>query len=81
MEILFAAAMSFVLKDTIISPPKYNLVKQIYCRKYAIHILEAFLLALFKRICQKYSKKDGESQLYRDTVDEIEKKKKAHRDW
>ena len=41
----------------------------------SIHILEAFRLTLFKRICQKWSKKDEVSNLYRNTID---KKEKGH---
>ena len=49
------------------------------CRKYGIHILEAFHLTLFKRIRQKWSEKDEVSHLYRDAVDE--KEKRLYRDW
>ena len=41
------------------------------------HILEDFCLTLFKRIRPKLSEKDEVSHLYKSTVDEKEKEKKA----
>ena len=57
-------------------------LKEIFCSESKVFILEAFCLTLFKRIRRKQSEKDEVSQLYRDTIDEKEKKgKKLYRDW
>ena len=53
------------------------MVQNLKIAKSRVFILEAFCLTLFKRVCQKLCKKDKVSHLYRDTVDEKEKRKKA----
>ena len=57
------------------------MVQNLKIAESRVFILEAFRLTLFKRIRQKQDEKDEVSCLYRDTVDEKEKRKKLHCDW